>query len=70
MKRATGRSEVVTVEIDGSVYEGEFRVESKVVTVDAPFGSGSTHVDSQAPVAVARMLLREIVVGAKARGEL
>ncbi|MFX1740048.1 hypothetical protein PXJ20_32580 [Paraburkholderia sp. A1RI_3L] len=70
MKRAIGRSEVVAVEIDGSVYEGEFRVESKVVTVDAPFGSGSTHVGSQAPVAVARMLLREIVVGAKARGEL
>lgn len=70
MKRAAGRSDVVAVEIDGRVYEGEFRVESKVVTVDAPFGSGSTHVGSQAPVSVARMLLREIVAGAKARGDL
>jgi hypothetical protein len=67
MKRA---AEVVAVEIDGRVYEGEFRVESKVVTVDAPFGSGSTHLGSQAPVSVARILLREIVAGAKARGDL
>ncbi len=70
MTRAAGRSEVVAVEVDGSVYEGEFRVESKVVIVEAPFGRGSTHLGSQAPVSVARMLLREIVAGAKTRGDL
>ncbi|MGS1035953.1 hypothetical protein [Burkholderia glumae] len=70
MKRAVSRSEVVAVEIDGCVYEGEFRVESKVVIVEAPFGSGSTHLGSQAPVSIARMLLREIVAGAITRGDL
>lgn len=70
MKRAAGRPEVVEVEIDGKVYAGEFRVESKVVIVDAPFGSGSTHLGSQAPVSIARLLLRDIVAGAKARGDL
>lgn len=66
MKRATGHSDVVAVEINGRLYEGEFRMESKVVTVDAPFGSGSTHVGSQTPVSVARVLLREVVAGANA----
>ena len=70
MKRAAGESEVVEVEIDGNVYTGEFRVKSKVVIVDAFFGSGSTHLGSQAPVSIARLLLRDIVAGAKARGDL
>lgn len=70
MKRTHSRPEEVSVEIDGSTYLGTFRVESKVVIVAAAFGSGSTHLGSLSAEHVARLLLRDIVAGAKARGEL
>ncbi len=69
MKRQSVVS-TVSVEVDGKAYDGTYTVQSKVVTVESIYGAGSTQVGGLPPQAVARLLLREIVVGAKARGEL
>jgi hypothetical protein len=60
----------VSVEVDGSVFDGMYTVQSKVVTVDSSYGSGSTQLGGSPEHVVARILLREIVDGEKARGEL
>lgn len=60
----------VSVQVDGKDYDGRYIVESKVVTVESIYGSGSTQVGGLPAQAVARVLLSEIVAGAKARGEL
>lgn len=60
----------VSVEVDGTVHEATYSVSSKVVTVQSPYGSTSTQIGGLSAEAVARILLREIVAGAKARGEL
>lgn len=59
-----------SVEVDGTVHEATYRVSSKVVTAHSPCGSNSTQIGGLSAEAVARILLREIVAGAKARGEL
>lgn len=60
----------VKVEIDGSIYEATFSVSSKIVTVHSAYGSGATQIGGSGDIAVAKMLLREIISGAKGRGEL
>jgi hypothetical protein len=59
-----------SVDVDGTVHEAEYTVGSKVVTVLSAYGSASTQIGGLSAEMVARMLLREIVAGAKARGEL
>ncbi|MGE8451061.1 MAG: hypothetical protein ACN6OP_10675 [Pseudomonadales bacterium] len=63
-------SSTVTVEEDGVSYEATYTVSSKVVTVNSFYGSSSTQVGGSPAHSVARMLFREILRGAKARGEL
>jgi hypothetical protein len=60
----------VTVELEGKIYSGTYHVSSKVVTIQCAYGSTSTQVGGSTAVAVARILLREILRGAKARREL
>jgi hypothetical protein len=60
----------VSVAVDGTVHEATYSVSSKIVTVQSPYGSNSTQIGGLSAEAVARILLREIVAGAKARGEL
>jgi hypothetical protein len=60
----------VSVEVDGTVHEATYSVSSKVVTVQSSYGSTSTQIGGLSAETVARILLREIVAGAKARGEL
>ena len=62
--------EEVTVEIEGKSYTAGYSVVSKVVTVHAAYGSASTQVGGSSAKTVARLLLSEIVRGARARGEL
>ena len=63
-------SSTVPVEEDGVSYEATYTVSSKVVTVNSFYGSSSTQVGGSPAHSVARMLFREILRGAKARGEL
>ncbi|WP_133303089.1 hypothetical protein [Cupriavidus lacunae] len=63
-------AEAVSVEVDGKVIDGTYTVHSKVVTVDSSSGSGSTQLGGSPAPVVARILLREIADGAKARGDL
>ena len=51
-------------------HDGTYSVSSKVVTVDTPYGSLSAQVGGSPAEVVAGMLFREILIGAKARGEL
>jgi len=60
----------VSVDVSGTVHHATYSVSSKVVVVQSPYGSRSTQVGGLSADAVARVLLREIVEGAKARGEL
>jgi hypothetical protein len=63
-------SEEISVDVDGVTYTASYTVSSKVVTVDAAFGSGSTQIGGSSGKIVARLLLMEIVQGAKDRDEL
>jgi hypothetical protein len=63
-------SEEVTVEVDGRSYSGSYSVTAKVVTVNCAYGSASTQIGGSTSKTIARLLLSEIVGGAKARGEL
>jgi hypothetical protein len=49
----------------GAAYDGTYTVQSKVVTVESIYGAGSTQVGGLPALAVARVLLHEIVAGAK-----
>ena len=60
----------VSVEVDGKTYTGSYTISSKVVTVSTGYGSASTQVGGSTANNVARMLLSEIVRGAKSRGDL
>lgn len=60
----------VSIDVEGAVRDATYTVSSHVVAVESPYGSGSTQVGGLSADAVARMLLREIIAGAKARGEL
>ncbi len=60
----------VSVNVDGTVRDATYTVGSKVVTVESAYGSASTQIGGLSAEAVARLLLREILAGAKARGEL
>lgn len=60
----------VSIDVDGTVHEAMYTVSSNVVAVESPYGSGSTQVGGLSASTVARMLLREIIAGAKERGEL
>lgn len=60
----------VSVEVDGTTHEATYSVASKVVTVQSLYGSNSTQIGGLSAKAVARLLLREIIAGAKSRGEL
>ena len=56
-------------EFDGKRYEASYFVQSGAVTVNSAYGSMTTHVGGKAEF-TARMLLREILDGAKKRGQL
>jgi hypothetical protein len=60
----------VSVDVDGTVHDATYSVSSKVVTVQSPYGSNSTQIGGSSAEAIAGLLLREIVAGAKVRGEL
>ena len=63
-------SEEISVEFEGRTYSASYSISSKVVTVHAAFGSGSTQVGGSSAKIVARLLLLEILRGASARGEI
>ncbi len=58
-----------SVQFEGKKYEASYSIQSGVVTVTSDYGSQSTHAGGKADL-TARMLLREILEGAKARGKL
>lgn len=60
----------VTVEVNGTTFDGLYSIQSKVITVHSSYGSTSTQLGGSPAPVLARMLLSEIVAGAKARGEL
>ncbi len=68
-KRPPQRYEV-SVEVDGKAYTGSYYVESKMVTLECLYGTTSTQIGDSGAELVARMLLREFLDGAKARGVL
>jgi len=60
----------ISVEFEGKSYSGSYSVSLGAVTVQSAHGGPvSTHVGALAE-STARMLLREILQAAKARGEL
>jgi hypothetical protein len=70
MKKQPPISHSLSVEIDGKTYPGDYSVSSGVVTVQSMYGCGSTQIGGSTASSIARVLLREIVEGAKARGEI
>lgn len=59
-----------TMEFDGKKHTASYSVKSGVVTVESALGRRSTQVGGSTAQMVARMLLREILQGAKERGEI
>ena len=60
----------VDVEFEGKVYSAVYVVSSGTITVKAEYGSLTTHGGGPNVKFMARQLLREILEGAKSRGEL
>lgn len=60
----------LSVEFEGKTYSARYSVSSSVVTVNSVYGSNSTQVGGSTAEIIARMLFREILQGAKSRGEL
>ena len=61
----------VSVEFEGKTYSANYTVRSKVVTLVHPmYGGGATQIGGSTEQSIARILLREALQGAKARGEL
>ncbi len=69
MKKQPQSFEVDTV-FEDKKYTASYTVSSKVVTVQSFYGSASTQVGGSGAPMVARILFREILQGAKSRGEL
>jgi hypothetical protein len=59
----------ISIEFEGKNYTARYYVASNVVTVHSAFGTNSTHVGASAKF-TAQILFREILQGAKSRGEL
>jgi hypothetical protein len=57
------------MDFEGKSYEASYFVESGVVTLESFYGHQSTQVGANAEM-TARMLFRELLDGAKARGKL
>jgi hypothetical protein len=53
--------ERITVTINGVTYEGTYYVQKSIVYVQSSFGSKAASVGGSMPVAIARMLLSELV---------
>ena len=51
----------VTVTIGGVTHEATYYVQHSMVYVQSPFGAKATQVGGSPPVAIARMLLSELV---------
>lgn len=68
-KRPAQRHEIF-LEHNGKKYQAHYYVENNVVTVQSAYGSTSTQVGGSTAEVVARILLREILDGAKSRGEV
>lgn len=60
----------ISIEYDGTQRRGSYYVEKKVVTVSAEWGTVSTQVGGSPAELLAKIMLREILDGAKARGDL
>ena len=60
----------MSLDFEGKTYEATYSVTSGVVTVQSVHGSSSTQIGGSRAEIVARQLLREILEGAKSRGEL
>jgi hypothetical protein len=63
------REHSIRVNFEGEEYSASYSVMSGAVTVESEYGAATAHVGGKAE-STARMLLREILGGAKARGEL
>jgi hypothetical protein len=64
-----GESYPVSVDFEGETYSGTYTLNSGLVTVYSAYGWLATQAGAAGPV-TARILLREIVEGAKKRGKL
>ena len=60
----------VDVEFEGKVYSAVYVVSSGTITVEAEYGSLTTHGGGPNAKFTARQLLREILQDAKSRGDL
>ena len=60
----------VDVEFEGKVYSGVYVVSAGTITVEAEYGSLTTQAGGPNVKFMARQLFREILEGAKSRGEL
>ena len=61
----------VSVEFEGKTYSAQYAVRSKVVTLVHPvYGGGATQIGGSTAQSIARILLREALQGAQARGRL
>ena len=60
-------AESFTYEHAGKTYSGTYEVRSKMVHVTTEFGSKSTQVGGSPPLAIAKMLARELAQAAKSK---
>lgn len=68
--RKQPQSVAVNIEFDGKTYSARCTVNSGVVTVTSIHGSSATQIGGSRAESVGRTLLREILQGARLRGEL
>jgi hypothetical protein len=61
--------QTISVKFEGKKYSGTYSVTLGVVTVESEWGYCQTHAGPKAEL-TARQVFREILRGAKARGEL
>lgn len=60
----------VDVDFEGKIYSAVYIVSTGTITVQTEYGSLTTHGSGPNIKFLARQLLREILQGAKSRGEL
>ena len=70
MRKEPREYQQVTIDFDGKSYSATYFVSSKVVTVNTLYGKSSTQVGGSPAESIARRLFREILEGARSRGEI
>jgi hypothetical protein len=69
VERADQQRYPISIEFEGKTYSATYTLESDVVTVSSLYGSASTLQGGSGALTIARILLYEILSGAKGRNE-